>query len=583
MLFVLYAVVLAACAALRSPVPRYWTALLGSGRLPGVRSVTGPVRRHKIIARAGLLIQLAGLIAALSAPLTRWPAGPAQVSAGLGVVAAVRFWPSAARRGRGRSRRDRGRWHDAGWRVELGERRPLMQMTKTAGALSAAVRPVPTLPRTVDVRLVWAGTAVTAGAGFTLLAAAARLARPERATLLAAGAFLLVYAAYQLHRLGQRIVMPTATQAMHRDPRPPVVLLRAFAEDATLVRAAVSGRRQLLERLSPLRSVRFEEALARRLDEYGPVIAVTAPGTTLPLLGAAAQATTGDRWTELVSGWMRQAAMIVVVAAPRQVTPGLRWELNAITALGAWSRTVLVVPPWGRAETRRRWASFEPVLGAALDRPVRLPVDSAAAVAALVRPDGMLAVVAAEKSEWSYPAAVRAAVAHLAPATNQTRTLPPPPARPTAATPPTSPQRTASVPWSTAGPPSARLPGAAAGAPEDSRWRQAPPPLIASVLSSNRGGPREVAASSIEFQTAWAANASMIILVTGLISVMIWPLGIIALLVGRRQIRKLDQAPYPLPGRRAAVTAVVLGAIGTALTLLIVLPVLVLLATALAN
>jgi hypothetical protein len=456
--------------------------------------------------------------------------------------------------------------------VELGERRLFAPMTLTVGALSAE-RSVPVLPRTVDVRLVWAGTVAAAGAGFVLLAAAARLATMERAVLLAGCAFLLLYAAYRLNRLSQRIALPAAAESMRRDPRPPVLLLRAFAEDATLVRAAVSARRPLLERLSPLRSVRFEEALARRLDEFGPVIAVAAPGTTLPLLGAAGEATGGDRWTELVSGWMRRAGMIVVVAAPRRITPGLRWELDAITSLGAWSRTVLVLPPVARAETRLRWATFDPVLGAALGRRVQLGTDPAAAVAAVVRADGMRTVVAAEKSEWSYPAAVRAAVAQLAPSVDQPGPLPPPPAAPGAGA------ARLPLPGGDRGSGS-QPPGqwASAGAPQaPSR----PPPLLDSLRSASRGGPRQVDASSVEFQAAWAANLTVIALVVGMIGLMIWPLGIVALLAGRRRLRMLNEAPYPLPGRGAAVAAVVLGAIGTALTCLAAVLVLTVLVVAL--
>jgi hypothetical protein len=529
MLFLLYALVLAAFAAVRSPVPRFRRVLLGMRDRPAVESVTPAVRRQKIVARSGVVVQIIGLAAALSAPYTRWPGALLQAAAGLSMVAAVRFWPQ---RGQPRRLRRReplwDRWRRAGWRVELGERRPFAEATQTAGAVTA-VSWVPVLPRTVDVRLVWAGVGVTGGAAFALLALAAGqgdlLSAAQRASL----ALLLLYWADRLQHLGRRIVMRGATEAMRESERPPVLLLRAFAEDTTMVRAAVSSRRSL-------------------------------PGTTLPVLGAATEATTGERWTELVGGWMRRASMVVVVAPPREVTPGLRWELDAISAVGAWSRTVLVLPPVHGGEVRRRWTSFEPVLTAALGRPVRPSADLAAALAAVVEADGLLTVIAAEKSEWSYPSAVRAARRHLAqvPAVSATAgqvtlrdgaqsgdqsPLPPPPEQPPAPI----------AQWV----PPPRVPSR-------------PPSAIATVLASQRTGPRQVAQESFEFQSAWAAQMALMLLIVSLISLMIWPLGIVALLGGRRRLRKLRESAYPLPGRGAATAAVVLGTITTLLTAYVV-------------
>jgi hypothetical protein len=562
-LFLLYALVVATLAAVRSPLPRFPPALLGMRNRPGVESVTPAVRHQKITSRCVMLVQITGLVLVLSAPFTPLPGGLFQAAVGLGVVAAIRFWPPQGHSWRtGLRGPDRDRWRRAGWQVELGERRPYAETTQAAGGLSAAGW-VPVLPRTVDVRIVWTGIGVTAAAGFVLLVFGAGSGEPLPAVQEASFGFLLLYAAYRLQRLSRRIVMPGAAEAMREDERAPVLLLRAFAEDATMVRAAVSSRRPLLERLSPVRSVRFEEALARQLDEFGPVIAVSAPGTTLPLLGAALEATTGERWTELVGGWIRRASMIVVVAPPRELTPGLRWELDAISAVGAWPRTMLVLPPVHRGETRRRWASFEAVLTAALGRPVRLAADPAAALAVVVEADRLLTVVAGEKSEWSYAAAVRAGRRHLAdvtaaategevtvrdgPQAGDQRALPPPPEQPPAPI----------APW--VPPP-----------PVPSR----PPPLMASLLAGQRagqrGGARQVAQESFEFQSAWAANIAAMLLIVGLISLMIWPLGIVALLGGWRRLRKLRESAYPLPGRGAATAAVVLGTMSTILTAYVV-------------
>jgi hypothetical protein len=409
-LLAVYAAVVAVFSLLRRPVPRSWP-WLGRGARPGrVESVSWRMRGDKLLARSGLAIQLVGLaVLATAVGPSGWPGGLLLVVPAAGLLAV----PVALPPWRGRLP-PAARWR-RDWRVPLGPRRPYTPLTTSVGK-ATRVRQMAWLPATVDLRLVWAGVGVLTAAALLVVFLAARIPNLDSAFFTLGGIGLVLgFAADELARLGRRVELPTATTAMRDDTRPPVLLLRAFAEDEALVRAAMSAQRSLLAKLSPRRSVRFEEALARRLASRGPVIAVDAPGTTLPPLGAAREATGAESWTALVAGWMLRASTIVIVAAPRRPTAGLAWELEVVTRLGLWPKTVLVLPPARRPEIRVRWDRFAQLLEPIRPGASRLPTDPAVVLAALVTDEGVVALTAAERSEWSYTAALDHALSFLQP------------------------------------------------------------------------------------------------------------------------------------------------------------------------
>lgn len=92
--------------------------------------------------------------------------------------------------------------------------------------------------------------------------------------------------AHFVDRLGRRLRATSARRLLETDPRPHILYLRSFDEDKVRMPATLT-RRGLFERLSPVRSRRFEEVLVQCLTEFGPVIALSPPGTTLAALGAA--------------------------------------------------------------------------------------------------------------------------------------------------------------------------------------------------------------------------------------------------------------------------------------------------------
>jgi len=210
-------------------------------------------------------------------------------------------------------------------------------------------------------------------------------------------------------RIARRIAAVNARQLMLRDPRPPVLYLRAFGDDRLKLWTATFGRPSLVERFTLRRFDRFEEVLVRHLSRYGPVIAVNRPGTKLAPLGAARQtidsATAG--WQSAVADWMAQSALIVFLAPPIRSTGGLQWELEAVSEHGYWDKTLVIVPPVRAEELQRRWQEFRAAYAGLWPFTVPGPVEDPRALLLAFRQGQWTSVTADRRTEWSYSAALR--------------------------------------------------------------------------------------------------------------------------------------------------------------------------------
>ena len=161
-----------------------------------------------------------------------------------------------------------------------------------------------------------------------------------------------------IFRTARRLGSIQARRLMLRDPRPPVLYLRAFGDDRLKLWTATFGRPSLIERFTLRRFDTFEEVLARHLSRYGPVIAVNPPRTRLAPLGAARETIDSPDWQSVVAGLMARSSLIVLVAPPRKVTDGLRWELETVSAGNYWDKALIVVPPVRAEDLQRRWQEF---------------------------------------------------------------------------------------------------------------------------------------------------------------------------------------------------------------------------------
>ena len=223
------------------------------------------------------------------------------------------------------------------------------------------------------------------------------------------GIVLLVAGAI-IFRIARRIAAVHARQLMLRDPRPPVLYLRAFGDDWQKLWTATFGRPSLVERFTLRRFDRFEEVLVRHLSRYGPVIAVNRPGTRLAPIGAARETIEPADWQSAVANWMAQSALIVFLAPPTRATQGLQWELQAVSEYGYWDKTLVVVPPVRAEHLQRRWQEFRAAYAGLWPFTVPGPVEDPRALVLAFRRGQWIAITADRRTEWSYSAALKRAL-----------------------------------------------------------------------------------------------------------------------------------------------------------------------------
>jgi len=209
-----------------------------------------------------------------------------------------------------------------------------------------------------------------------------------------------------ISRRARRLASVEARRMMQRDTRPPVLYLRSFGDDRLRLWTATLGRPSLIERFTPRRFDAFEEVLARHLSLRGPVIALNPPGTKLAPLGAARETIDPADWQSAIAGWMQRSALIVFVAPPGEVTEGLLWELEAVSASSHWDKTLIVVPPVPPPDLQRRWGKF--LQAWAKFRRFTFPVsaEDPGALVVAFRNGKWTVITADRRTEWSYGAAL---------------------------------------------------------------------------------------------------------------------------------------------------------------------------------
>ncbi|HEV2254349.1 MAG TPA: hypothetical protein VGS06_14240 [Streptosporangiaceae bacterium] len=355
---------------------------------PGVTDVSAAAKKNKRAAVLRLAVQLAGLtLAAYGADVYFVRYWYAYLVAGLAIVwAGGRFIHPAG------VRRDKNRAIAAGRHKILvtGMRAVASAMILLGLAAAVFYGLYQVLPQQDAVTLV-PGQAPT----------------PVQtvSSSLEVAVFCLVAVGAVIFRIAGRLGAIHARQLMQRDPRPPVLYLRAFGDDRLKLWTATFGRPSLIERFTLRRFDTFEQVLVRHLSRYGPVIAVNPPKTRLAPLGAARETIDSDDWQSVVAAWMAEARLVVFVTPPNQVTPGLLWELETVSARGWWDKALVVVPPVRAAKLQARWQQFW------AERPgwpftVPGAIGDPQALVLAFRNDQWQVTAADRRSEWSYGAAL---------------------------------------------------------------------------------------------------------------------------------------------------------------------------------
>ena len=210
-----------------------------------------------------------------------------------------------------------------------------------------------------------------------------------------------------LARHARRLAAIDAHRLMQRDTRPPVLYLRSFGDDTLKLWTATFGRPSLLERFTPHRFDAFEEVIARHLSLTGPVIALNPPGTRLAPLGAARETLDAADWQSAISEWMSRSAVIVFIMPPGQVTSGLNWELQQVSAHQYWTKTLIIIPPVRASLLQARWHRFLAACSTAWPFTVPLPTAVPKPLTLTFRNDTWAAVRASRQDEWAYGAAIK--------------------------------------------------------------------------------------------------------------------------------------------------------------------------------
>ncbi|MEZ4269605.1 MAG: hypothetical protein R3F39_24870 [Myxococcota bacterium] len=182
------------------------------------------------------------------------------------------------------------------------------------------------------------------------------------------GALSLVAAVIQ--RVGNRMLPACAVSLLMRDRRPPVLFLRAFADD---------GQLPLWRELATNTTAPYIEAIVRRaFADVGPVVALArAEAERLPA-GSVPRLKVDDAHWQAAVRWLAERAALVVVMPGRGA--GLAWEFELLAELARPERVVLVIPPVAYLPRPSAEAAAGEELGLAGLAGLKLPDDALSVV-----------------------------------------------------------------------------------------------------------------------------------------------------------------------------------------------------------
>jgi len=160
-----------------------------------------------------------------------------------------------------------------------------------------------------------------------------------------------------LSRLAGWLAQRPGSTIFKDDTRPPVLLLRSFADDKLRVHT-YSPAAGALQMFSLRRTERYEEAVARSLSQVGPLVTVQNPRRRRHRLGAARVRITTEPWQEVVVELMDSASWIIVAIGD---SPSVLDEASLIARHGHLEKTLFLVPP--TKDAAERWPAIAGVIG----------------------------------------------------------------------------------------------------------------------------------------------------------------------------------------------------------------------------
>jgi hypothetical protein len=169
----------------------------------------------------------------------------------------------------------------------------------------------------------------------------------------------LIGAGYGFVRTAKQVAAVSADERLQLDPRPRILYMRAFVDDAHLIGKADPGER-FVDPTAWAKELRFEEALAKALAPIGAMYAIGRPGEELPPLGAVRRYPMGA-WEDAFKQMHRECALVAVQAGHGN---GLTYELTEAFKPEAFKPVVVCFPPEtpGGSPPEKRYGEFKALL-----------------------------------------------------------------------------------------------------------------------------------------------------------------------------------------------------------------------------
>jgi len=162
------------------------------------------------------------------------------------------------------------------------------------------------------------------------------------------------FAVVLLFRRGKRLWQPSIRQRLERDPRAPIVYLRAFEVDSLLKdREAQIFLKAIMSNYGTTRHE--EERLAPICSRAGPFVALGNPYESLPPLGGTRLYCTDEEWRQTVALLLNNAVAAVFALEFFQLSDPTKWEFELATQVLSPGRIFIVVTKVGKYSTRANW------------------------------------------------------------------------------------------------------------------------------------------------------------------------------------------------------------------------------------
>ena len=199
------------------------------------------------------------------------------------------------------------------------------------------------------------------------------------AVAVAVAGVLAIGMGLRMAKKGRALRSTSATEAVEKDRRPPILFLRAFNLDD--------------------QDPGVEQSLVFALKQAGPVIAIGKPGESVALPGAHRDYVSDDDWQDQVLGMIDGCRFTAWVYGS---TEGLKWEIRNLVKTLPPEKIVIVLPWWDVPAKKRAdlWREARATLDEVL--PMQLSEECGAALFVRFGPDWTPALVSAEKRSLAY-------------------------------------------------------------------------------------------------------------------------------------------------------------------------------------